>query len=385
MFRTTFIAVTGSLGKTTTTRAIAMVLSSKFPTNSTRAGKNSRIGLAHSILRTRPRHRFTVLEIGTNRSGALRRAAWQVKPDLVVILCVARCHTDRFPSLEHVAAEKAALLSRLGTRGVAVLNGDDPRVLALASRCRCRVVTFGRSPQFDLWASDLSAQWPDRLSFTVHFGQQAQRVHTRLVGGHWVTGTLAALAVAVACGMDLEAAAAAIERNEPFLGRMQPVSLPSGATMIRDDYISSADACQVAFQVMAEARAQRKLVVISDVEDSGEGTEQRLENLGRSAAQAVDYAVFFGEHSEIAAKAAVAAGLALGNVRSFPSQKEAGEFLKSELRGGDLILLRDTLRDHAERIYWAQFGSVGCSKLVCSYPHACDVCPQLRPGAARLV
>jgi UDP-N-acetylmuramoyl-tripeptide--D-alanyl-D-alanine ligase len=379
MFRTTFIAVTGSLGKTTTTRAIATILSLQFPTNSTQEGKNSRIGLARSVLRTRSRHQFTVLEIGTNRAGALRRAAWQVKPDIVVILCVARCHTDRFPTLEYMAAEKALLLSRLGTGGVAILNGDDPRVLAMISSCRCRVLTFGRSPRFTVWASEISGRWPSRLSFTAHFGERVQRIHTRLVGEHWLTSALASVAAALACGMDLETAAEAIERNEPYLARMQPMPLPSGATMIRDDFIASVDAYRAALHLMTEARARRKLLVISDVEDSGEGMERRLAELGRSAAQAVDFAIFFGEHSEVAATAALAAGLPPGSVRTFPTQKEAGVFLKSELREGDLVLLRDSGRDHVERIYWAQFGSVGCSKLVCSYLHACDVCPQLRP------
>ena len=133
MFRTTFIAVTGSLGKTTSTRGIATVLSSSFSTNVTREGRNSRPNLALTILRTRPRHKFTVIEIGTKRPGALRRAAWQFGPDAVVILNVARVHTDRYATLDLIAAEKAQLMSRLGSTGLAILNGDDPRVRAMAS------------------------------------------------------------------------------------------------------------------------------------------------------------------------------------------------------------------------------------------------------------
>jgi UDP-N-acetylmuramoyl-tripeptide--D-alanyl-D-alanine ligase len=383
MSRTTFLAVTGSLGKSTTTRTIATVLSSRFSTNLTRDGQNSRVGLARSILQTRTHHEFSILEIGTKRPGALWRAAWQVRPDAVVILNVARCHTDRYPTLDHIAAEKAQLLSRLGPNDLAILNGDDPRVRAMASRCRGRVVTFGQSSEFDVWASDVNSQWPSRLSFVAHAGGESHAVRTQLVGEHWLTGALASLAVALSYGISLKRAAAAMERCEPFTARMQPVLLPMGITILRDDFLPSMDACNAALRVMRSARARRRLLAISDVEDSAEPPAQRLANLGASAAQSVDFAVFFGEDAETAAAAARGAGMRQDCVRAFPTQNEAGAFLRSELREGDLLLLRASLTDHGERIYWAQYGTVGCSRLTCSRLHLCDVCPELHPGLER--
>jgi len=229
MFRTTFVAITGSLGKTTTTRIAVPILSSSFPTNSTRGANNSRISLARTVLRTRYRHRVTVLEVGTKRPGALRRAAWQLRPDVVVILSVARTHTNYYPTLDHTAAEKVTLMSRLGKDGIAILNGDDPRVLAMAVRSPGSVRTFGRSPQFDVWASDVSSRWPEGLSFTVHAGGRSLPVRTKLVGEHWITAALAALSLAFCCGMGLPEAISALEDAETYPGRMQPLLLPRGA------------------------------------------------------------------------------------------------------------------------------------------------------------
>ncbi|MGO9231339.1 MAG: Mur ligase family protein [Bryobacteraceae bacterium] len=380
MFRTAFVAVTGSLGKTTSSRAIAAVLSASYPTNVTREGRNSRPGLAETVLRTRWRHRLTVIEIGTKLPGALRRGSWQLKPDAVVVLNVARCHMDNFRTLEDIAAEKECLLRPLGPRGVAILNGDDPRVRAMAKRCRARVLTFGTSPDCGVWASGISAQWPSRLSFVAHCGDRSHPVQTQFVGEHWVYAALAALAAGLAYDVDLSVAASALAGCEPFTARLQPLPLPSGATILRDDFLPSIDACEQALRVIRTARAQRRILAISDVTDTEQPAEKRYQWIGAAAAESVDFAVFFGEGGETAAGAAVAAGMKPECARSFPSYKEAGEFLRSELREGDLLLLRCDMNDHAERIYWAQFGLVGCSRERCDVIHLCDSCPELRPG-----
>ena len=391
MFRTTFVAIPGSLGKTTTTRIAVPILSSSLAVNSTRGSNNSRVGLARAVLRTRYRHRVTVLEVGTKRPGALRRAAWQLRPDVVVILSVARTHTNYYPTLDHTAAEKVTLMSRLGKDGIAILNGDDPRVLAMAVRSPGSVRTFGRSPQFDVWASDVSSRWPEGLSFTVHAGGRSLPVRTKLVGEHWITAALAALSLALCCGIGLPEAISVLEQAETYPGRMQPLLLPRGAVMIRDDFNASVDSLAAALKVLREAQACRRILVTGDVEDSGKDVAVRFADLGRAAVEAADLAIFFGEHGELAARAAVAAGMDAERARSFPTQREAGEFLSEVLAKGDLVLLRSCDRDngshpvcdHPERIYYAQFGTVNCQRVDCRDDISCDTCSLLRPGLQR--
>jgi UDP-N-acetylmuramoyl-tripeptide--D-alanyl-D-alanine ligase len=383
LFRTTFVAVTGSLGKTTTKECLGAILCSRFPTVMTFDTQNGRFFVPRTILRARPWHRFVVLEIATETPGWIWKESRRVRPDVAVILSVARTHTQSFPTLDDIAAEKARLLDALRPGGTAVLSGDDPRVLAMASRCRGRVLTFGRSPEFDLWASEVSSRWPSRLSFTMHWGSESRRVSARLVGEHWVTTALASLTVALCCGMDLKSAVSALEQVEPYRARLEPVPLPSGAIMLRDDFSGSVDSLSPALRVIEQAEAQRRLVVLSGVSDTGRRARDRIRDLGYEAARVADSAVFVGEHSYRAAKAALRAGMRAESVHHFPTLPEAAEFLKSDLREGDLALLRGPILDHLARVYFAQLGSVACAKTRCPRQLLCDHCEELRPGFER--
>ena len=377
MFGTTFVAVTGSVGKTTATRCLAAILSERFPTNATPGSQNHRLGLARTILRTRFSHRFTVIEVATRRVGAMWRACLQVKPDIVVMLSVARTHSHRFPNLEVIAREKAQLLRRLGARGTAVLNGEDPRVLAMAAGLRCRVIRFGLRPEFDIWASEISSQWPARLSFRVHSGGRSYAVTTQLAGEHWVHSVLGALAGAVACGVPLEQAAARVAHVEPYLARLQPAPLPNGAVMLRDEYEGSGVTLDAAFRVLGEARGCRRVVVHGDIWDTGLEPRERYQDLGRRAAEAADVAVFVGDPGPEASRAALAHGMEPANVHAFPELGQASAFLRAELRAGDLVLLKGKTEEHLSRLYFAQLGAVQCWKKECALLSLCDHCPKL--------
>ncbi|MCL4401210.1 MAG: Mur ligase family protein [Acidobacteria bacterium] len=374
MFRTRFIAVAGSMGKTTATKCLEAMLAPHFPVCATENADNGRVGLAGTILRTRFRHRYTVVEVGTRWRGAMRKACWQVDPDIVVMLCVAGTHSHHFPTLEHTAAEKAWLLSRLRPDGLAVLNGEDPRVMAMAARRRSKVLTFGRSPQCDFRASDITAVWPARLSFRVHHGGESCPVQTRLVGEQWVNSILAAFAVAVACGVSLKDAAAALPQVEPYTARLQPLTLPSGAIMLRDEYQGSMAGSPAAFRALREARDCRRVLVHGDIWDTGLDTPERAAMLGRQAAESADFAVFAGEHARAYAGAAVRSGMKTEDVRSFAKLDAAADFLKTELRAGDVALLRGKTEEHLSRLYFAQIGPVVCWKPMCDRLHLCDSC-----------
>ncbi|MGA2435686.1 MAG: Mur ligase family protein [Bryobacteraceae bacterium] len=380
MFRTTFIVVTGSVGKTTATNCLSAMLSSCFDISATR-GENSREAMAAAVLRTRPRHRFTVIENGTKIPGALRRTAWTLAPDTAVVLAVARVHSNVFKSLEDIAYEKSRILSRLGRRGVAVLNGDDPRVAAMAAGCRGPVVTFGRSPEFDVWASEVSSVWPARLSFRVHWRGESRFVNTKLVGEHWAISVLGAFAVALTHGVDLERAAAAMERVEPIPGRMEPMPLPSGAMALRDDFNFSWASLAAAMRVLEQAQVRgRRILVTTRVYDTGLGFRESFRSLGEMAARSADLVILFSDEHRRAGNAMAEGGMKRESIQSFEDLWATAECLKSEIREGDLVLFRDCLPAHAERIYFAQLGSVGCRKPVCRIVTLCDTCPELRPG-----
>jgi UDP-N-acetylmuramoyl-tripeptide--D-alanyl-D-alanine ligase len=379
LVRTTVIAVTGSVGKTTAKECTAAIFSTVARTAKTRYNQNDRYGVPRTILRLRPWDRFAVVEVATDRPGLMRRSAALVRPDIAVVLTIARTHTRFFSSLEASAAEKARLLAVVPRRGLAILNADDPHVRAMATGCRCRVRTFGRSPQADVRADEIASAWPSRLTFRAHTQSATHAVTTRLVGEHWVTSVLAALATAVSCGIALRQAADAVARVEPFNGRMQPVVLPSGATMIRDEYNASPPTLGAALRAFETFRARRRILVTSGFSDTPKNSRTRFRELGELAARVADVAIFVNkEHAQHATKAAIASGMRPDQVHGFTELQAAGEYLRRELRSGDLVLLKGRTTDHLSRLFFAQLGAIGCWKERCHKTIVCDFCDELQ-------
>jgi UDP-N-acetylmuramoyl-tripeptide--D-alanyl-D-alanine ligase len=381
MFRTTFVAVTGSMGKTTAKECLAAALASRFPTFKTRGNQNDWFRVAEMVLRVRPWHRFAVIEVATSHNGMIRRSARAVRPDIAVVLKVGRAHMMNFRTLETVAAEKGQLVAALRKGGIAVLNADDPRVARMADPSKHRVVWFGSAAGTDFQAEDLSSRWPERFSFLVRAAGEERRIETQLVGTHWVNSVLAALAAAHVCGVPLEDAAAAIARVEPSPGAMQPAALPCGAVVIRDEKSGSIDQVGPSFDVLAQASAARKIVVMSDVSDDSQKPRTRLAAIGRAAARVADCAVFVGDRAGYGVRGAVAAGMDAGAAHAFASLEAAAEFLRTELRAGDLVLLKGRATDHISRLYFAQLGPVGCWKTDCKKTRLCDRCDE--PGGVQ--
>jgi len=193
----------------------------------------------------------------------MRPSARLVRPDVAVILPIRRTHTDGFVDLDQHAAEKAVLLQYLAPGGLAILVGDDPRVARMADRTRFRSCLVGTSPSFDLWGDQVSGCWPKGLSFQAHWGQETCEVRTQLLGSHWVSSVLAALAAAVHAGVPLKDAARVLPHISPYTARLEPVALPGGAVIIRDDHLADIDGFMAALQVLREARTQRRVLVTS--------------------------------------------------------------------------------------------------------------------------
>ena len=383
LFRTTFIAISGSLGKTTAKECLAAILGAHASTMKSSGNRNSGIGVCVSVLRVRPWHRYAVLELSGAAPGNLLMGASLVRPDVAVILNVLRTHTTVFSTLAAHAAEKTRLLEQLRPGGLAVLNCDDPLVSVMADRPGINVRRFGTSPSFDFWADQVSARWPARLTFQAHCSDYSETVMTQFIGAHWLPSVLAAIAAADACGVRLRAGTASLRSVEPFPGRLQAVQLPIGAIALRDDYNASIDTLEAACRVLAEADAGRRLFVVNDFSDSGKNRKHRLRYLAEAAARIAEVALFIGENAEYGCRRAIEAGIEKNNVHHFPNLQAAAEFLRMELKADDLLLLKGRTTDHAGRVVLAQFHHIGCWKDYCRKTTMCDNCWELRPSSSR--
>lgn len=390
MFRTTFIAITGSVGKTTATGLLSSILATQDSTFTNYGSGNRSERILRAMFKVRFSHRFAVFEVATRGPGFLKRSAWLVRPDIAVILNVARTHTRGFPTLDDTAVEKSVLLRYLRRKGTAVLNRDDSRVAAMAKLlpAGCRVVWFGSEPGAEVHGSEISSHWPDDpLSLTISAGTETSRAKTQLVGEHWKTSVLGAIAAALECRVPLQQAVAALAEVQPPSGRMAPRTLPSGVTFLRDDYNPSEDTLHVALEVLRQATAPRKILVFSGVIDTGESWTQRMARHCEAAAKIADLLVLISDRgcTRAGARAARAAGMDESQIAQFTNLREASDFLKATCRAGDLVLLRGRLRDHIGRLYIAQKGEIGCWVAECEVRTLCEACPELQPAAGGLI
>jgi len=381
LVRTTFIGITGSLGKTTTKETLANILASQARTFRSYRNQNNTIAVALNILRVRPWHRYAVIEAAGSSTGMLKRSARILAPDVAVVLNVLRTHTVAFSDLETHAAEKAELLHALRVGGLAILNADDSLVSRMGVPNGVRVRWFGGGENADFRVADARCRWPDRLTFGLSMDGTTHRVATQLIGIQWLGSAAAAAAASISIGVDPVAAIDGIRQTEPFAARLQPMRLPSGAIFLRDDYSATADAIEPALQVLAESDVLRRIFVITDISDFGRNRRQRLKYLGARAAQVADAVVFVGYDAEYGARRAVDAGMRAADAHGFPSLREAAEFLRNDLREGDLVLLKGRTTDHATRIFFAQLGEISCWLEYCPKRMLCDTCWEL--GASR--
>ncbi|GAB4121484.1 MAG: hypothetical protein Kow001_19950 [Acidobacteriota bacterium] len=393
--RTSFIAITGSLGKTTAKECLGAILSARGPTFVSRGNQNAGHLLLLNLLRVRPWHRYAVIETAAGRPGALLEASRLVRPHLALIISVAQAHTSTLGNLDSIAREKLSLLDHLAPGATVIVNGAEPRLREAGTGRAFRVLRFavdtqlsgpGQSAGFhpvveasapyrlDMVAEDISAHWPECLRFTASTAEGRVGVATRLVGAHWAPAVTAALLAAQVLRVPLDEAAAALTAVNPHPARMQPISIPPGITVLRDDYNGTPDSWDAAFRVMSEARARRRLLVAGDYSDHRLGPRQRLQRMGLSAARWADLAAFVGPNSHYAYKGALAGGMAPDAVWAGASLQEAAAWLKARFQPGDLMLLKGRIHEHLARLLFALVGPVGCHQQICHRRYLCDEC-----------
>lgn len=381
LFRTTVIAITGSRGKTTARECLARILGADSSITATRGNDNGRRGVPRTILRARPRDRYLIVEIGVDRPGVMWRGAFVISPDVVVVTSVESEHMENFHTLEAVAQEKARLVGWLGRHGTAVLYGDDPRVREMAAVNKGQTALFGTADDCNPRMDALVSNDRDGLSFRLHSEGESALVETRLIGRHWAPAVASAIATARVLGVPLAQSTVRLNGIESYPARMQPVRLNNGAIIVRDEYNGSVGTLRTALAAFSQLDAQRRVAVLSDFTDDPRPPEERLGDIGRSVARQFDLVVFVGSNQHHATRAAVGVAEPHAIVHGFPKFQAAAEFLRQELKEGDLVLLKGQCRDHLSRIYFALTGPVNCWVTDCQLRDLCDCCPALGPQA----
>jgi UDP-N-acetylmuramoyl-tripeptide--D-alanyl-D-alanine ligase len=340
------VGITGSVGKTSTKETVASVLERSMPTYRSAGNLNSEIGLPLSLLDVTPEHGAAVLEMGGAYAlGEIRLLAEIAQPKIGVVTNIHPVHLERMGTLEAIAETKAELVDAIPEEGWAILNGDDPRVRAMADRCRGRVLFYGLEPGNDVRATDVESEGLEGTSFSLHIGEESNRVKVPLIGGHAVELALAAIAVGRSTGMDLP---------DMLLGLAEPgvqvrlliVPGPNGSQLIDDTYNASTPSVMSALGLLEAMNPTRAIAVLGDMRELGEVSEHEHVVVGRRAGEVADLVVTFGGLARTIAREAATtdgrfdAGPPAVTSFGLEQREELIAYLLRELRQGDVVLLK---------------------------------------------
>lgn len=369
--KTRVIAVAGSNGKTTTTRLIHAILSTRMRGTSSPKSFNNDVGVPLTILSARENDQYLLCEVGTNAPGEIATLAQAVQPDIAVITSIGREHLEGLGSLDGVAREEASLLSHLRPGGIAVVTADAP---ALTEHLKVvpNVVTFGREGHADLRLTavehSLSAECPglrfvvnDRASYTLP-----------LIGEHNALNALAAIAVARRLGVpDDQIALALTTATAPDM-RLQRLTI-GGVNIINDAYNANPESMIAALKTLVAlgGNATRRIAILGDMLELGPAGIDAHREIGQTILDlgsrgtpggsvggggGIDSVIIVGH---LGLHTAERLGRGGGGVPGWNSDRytlvsdlDAGQAapVANLLRPGDLVLLKGSRRMRLERI-----------------------------------
>ena len=377
--KTCLVAVVGSFGKTTTTRAVSMALN--VPRRSTLIA-NARGFLAHAMLVIRPGDPFGVLEVGIGKPRQMKRYAKMVQPDIAVVTCIGSEHHDTLKTLENTRYEKSYMVKALPADGLAVLNGDDPNVIWMRERTKARILTFGMNEGNDVYASDIQLDWPTGMRFNLHLDGRVFPMHIACLGNHMVYPVLAAAAVAAAEGIPPEDIVSRLNGFPPTPNRMELIPLENGAAIILDARKSTIETLHSALATMDSIPAPRKILVLGAI---FEMHKDEYDGFGEITAAAADHMVLMMPDKDLYDRfieGTRRAGMADENIVHTTSVKAAIAYLRDYIRTGDAIPIKGYSKHQLERVALALQGrTVGCELTHCKVRLiSCHTCPMLARG-----
>lgn len=388
-YKPKIIAITGSVGKTSTKDAIFTILSKFKKVRKSEKSFNSEIGLPLTILgcpngwsnpitwleniikgfglilfkNSYPE--YLVLEVGVGKPGDIKNnvAPW-LNPDIVVITRFPDkpVHVEFFGSVESIIEEKSALAYALKPDGVLILNHDDEKVYAVHNKANRRTVSYGMNTNATYKATYPvyintevnGVETTKGISFKLeHDGHTFPVMLPHIVGMNFIGSVLAALAVAGEIGCDLLESIKYSNEYKTPPGRLSLIKGINESNIIDDTYNSSPVAAAAAIEVLNEMKGKRKIAVLGDMLELGKYTEEEHHNLGKEVSKIADILVVVGLRSKFIAEGAIESGFKQKNLYIFDSSYTAAKFMEGIVEKGDLVLVKGSQGVRLERVVLA--------------------------------
>ena len=348
--RATFIAVTGSVGKTTVKEMTADLLATVAATARSHGNFNNELGLPLSLLTVPPDTRFGVFELGMNHPGELAPLCELLQPSVGIVTMVGPVHFEFFDSVQAIAEEKAEVLRCLPPDGLAVLDAEGDWFELLRNVAPCRVITTALGGAAD-YVAMADAAPAGAFTVTERATGECVALQNSLPGAHNIRNALLAVAAARAHAASWEQIRAALAAYQPVGLRWQR-SEWRGATMINDAYNASPPSMAAALKTFAETPVTgQRWIVLGGMRELGAAAEDLHNALGHAVAELKDsHLITVGELGAWIAAGAFEAGLAAGKIVICDNCADAAVVLRAHLQPGDAVLLKASRGEKLERV-----------------------------------
>lgn len=384
------IAITGSVGKTSTKNAIAKVLETKYRVRVSPANYNTEFGVPLTIidevspgksalgwLKVLMKARrlakggagfpeVLVLEFGTDKPGDIDYLCRLATPEISVTTRVSPVHAEHFGTVEALAKEKGQLARTTKADGVVILNADDKLVSAMRDGLSTRVVTYGIKNQANFKGSNYSLLTKPDLLFepgeviaTGMFALERDGVTREIelnnvIGEPAVYSALAAIAVGEEMNLSMDQIMAGLKNFKSAPGRLKILPGIKGSVLIDDSYNAAPASVMAALKILREfpmVDDNRRVAALGDMLELGQYSEDEHRKIGFQVIESgVDLLVCVGERARDIARAAIEAGLRREQVQEFKNSEEAGRCLDHEVQSGDVVLIKGSQGIRMEKV-----------------------------------
>ena len=341
------VAVTGSVGKSTTKEMIAAVLSGTFRVSKTPANHNNDIGMPMAVLDMPEDTEVAVLEMGMNHFREIAYLSCIAHPDVAVIINVGTAHIEFLGTQQGIRQAKLEILEGMTPQGMLLLNGDDTMLRCLDVTPKQRITYFGASEGCDVRALDVS-QRGGVLRFTVEAGRLTFPVEMKLEGEHYVADALAAVTVGLKLGVHPDKIRQQLDAFQNMSGR-QEIFEAKGCTIINDCYNAGPESMAAALNVLGN-RPGRHIAVLGDMLELGDCAQAEHYKIGRIAAEKADVVFAFGPHAGRVLDGTITGGMPENMGRAFDSREELVTALRRAVKPGDVILFKGSHGMHLEKV-----------------------------------
>lgn len=389
------IAITGSVGKTSTKDAIYAAISNSFNVRRSPKSFNAQVGLPLTILNLSNAWsnpflwiknmckgakllfvqdvefpEILILEVGADMPGDIERVTKWLTPDIVVFtrLGSVPVHVEHFASPKDVALDKSYLVRALQNEGVLLVNSDDEDVVKMRKYTKGRVVTFGQGDRAHIRGSNIRVDYdegtPSGVSFKLDYDGRSMPVQlTHVLGRHHVYAALAALAVGYELGVNMVDLLEGVRAYTPPPGRLRLIEGVNGSSIIDDTYNSSPVAAHAALDTLADIDSQgEKIALIGDMLELGKYTKSEHRKLGQHAAKVCTQLALVGKYSEYVKQGAIESGLSEDAITIYDTSEAAGTHLKDILLEHDVILVKGSQGVRLERAVLAMMQDLSTSE-----------------------